>query len=159
MKNKKNRVLPTKKSKDAQKKKSVSSKTKIKLKLKNSNNKGKQESFFSKKELEKIKKTLIEKRDTLMSSIGNRVKYDLSENEVGDPIDDASSSLDKELLFGASENEKKVMEEIESALKRIEKGTYGKCEQCGVKIEEKRLKVLPYSRYCIKCQIKNDSYK
>lgn len=158
MKNKKNKTLNAKKTMDTKKSKSISFKVKTTLQ-KHPKTTDREESFFSQKELEEIKKMLIEKRDALLGKIEDRIKYDLAENEVGDPIDDASSSLDKELLFGASENEKRIMEEIESALKRIDKGTYGKCEQCGVNIEKKRLKALPYSRYCVKCQAKNDSYR
>ncbi len=38
------------------------------------------------------------------------------------------------------------------ALEKIEDGTYGKCEGCGEDISKKRLKVLPFAKYCVKCQ-------
>ena len=38
---------------------------------------------------------------------------------------------------------------VENALSRIENGTYGECEVCGEKIEEQRLKALPYATLCM----------
>ncbi|MEW5951368.1 MAG: TraR/DksA family transcriptional regulator [Elusimicrobia bacterium] len=115
--------------------------------------------IFSPKELSEIEKSLTERKNDLIKNIEDKRNYDLKESEVGDQIDEASDSLDKEILFGSSENERKILDEIEAALRRIKNGIYGKCEQCGIIIDKKRIKALPYSRYCIKCQIKNDSYK
>ncbi|GAB4033002.1 MAG: hypothetical protein Fur0012_12180 [Elusimicrobiota bacterium] len=115
--------------------------------------------LFSKAELSEIEAKLLENKTDLVKNIEDKKNYDLKESEVGDQIDEASDSLDKEILFGSSENERKILEEIEAALRRIKNGSYGKCEQCGIIIDRKRIKALPYSRYCIKCQIKNDSYK
>lgn len=115
--------------------------------------------LFSKTELAEIEAKLLENKTDLIKNIEDKKNYDLKESEVGDQIDEASDSLDKEILFGSSENERKILEEIEAALRRIKNGSYGKCEQCGITIDKKRIKALPYSRYCIKCQIKNDAYK
>lgn len=49
-----------------------------------------------------------------------------------------------------SEDEKKL-EEIEKALARLEENSYGICEGCKESIEEKRLEVIPYTRYCSSC--------
>src|SRR5262249_51242717 len=40
---------------------------------------------------------------------------------------------------------------IDSALKRIDEGTFGRCEECGKDIAAGRLQALPYARYCIDC--------
>jgi RNA polymerase-binding transcription factor DksA len=40
---------------------------------------------------------------------------------------------------------------LEEALARLEKGTYGLCEKCGQPIHPDRLAVLPDARVCIKC--------
>jgi len=39
-------------------------------------------------------------------------------------------------------------------IKRGKEGKYGKCENCGKKIDEKRLKIYPAARLCLKCQKK-----
>ena len=46
------------------------------------------------------------------------------------------------------------LRDINLALEKIEKGKYGKCENCGKEIDEKRLKVYPAARFCLKCQKK-----
>ncbi|MBX4201057.1 TraR/DksA C4-type zinc finger protein [Candidatus Parcubacteria bacterium] len=44
------------------------------------------------------------------------------------------------------------LKDVVSALEKIEKGGYGVCEKCGKEIEEKRLKVCPEGRLCMKCK-------
>ncbi len=46
---------------------------------------------------------------------------------------------------------------MEEAIKRLEAGTYGVCEECGEKIDEARLKVNPYANCCIGCQRQRDT--
>ncbi|MEI6125360.1 MAG: TraR/DksA family transcriptional regulator, partial [Pseudomonadota bacterium] len=38
------------------------------------------------------------------------------------------------------------------ALEKLEDGSYGICEECGEEINKKRLKVLPFAKYCVNCQ-------
>lgn len=45
---------------------------------------------------------------------------------------------------------------MDEALRRLEEGTYGVCEECGEEIEEKRLEVAPYAPCCITCQAKRE---
>jgi DnaK suppressor protein len=44
------------------------------------------------------------------------------------------------------------LKEIEAALVKIKKGTYGICENCKNAIDEKRLEVKPAAIYCLKCE-------
>jgi DnaK suppressor protein len=44
------------------------------------------------------------------------------------------------------------LQDIERALLRIKKGTYGKCDKCGKEIELKRLKACPEAMLCMKCK-------
>ena len=45
-----------------------------------------------------------------------------------------------------------TMEEIDSALHKVEHGTYGSCERCGEAIDPERLRALPYAAMCVTCQ-------
>ncbi|HCF84935.1 MAG TPA: transcriptional regulator, partial [Ktedonobacter sp.] len=47
-------------------------------------------------------------------------------------------------------NEQALLTEVQNALERIEKGTYGKCIVCGQPIPEKRLEALPWAARCVK---------
>lgn len=49
-------------------------------------------------------------------------------------------------------NEQALLAEVESALERIDQGTYGKCTNCGQPIPEKRLEALPWASRDVKCE-------
>jgi len=42
--------------------------------------------------------------------------------------------------------------QLDEAQRRLEMGTYGKCEQCGEPIGIQRLRVMPFTAYCVDCQ-------
>lgn len=108
------------------------------------------------KETKKFKEQLIHLKEELLSLVRktteNEKEYPSS--EVGDSIDQAADSSARELLFELNHGEKQRLENIESALKKIEQGRFGLCEKCGNIITKKRLKAVPYARLCIKCKAK-----
>jgi len=57
----------------------------------------------------------------------------------------------QELNATLLENEEYLRGEVMAAMERIEDGTYGTCENCGTRILEARLDLLPYARYCTPC--------
>ncbi len=107
---------------------------------------------IGRKEAETIKKKLLEQRETISRTVEAKKNLDLNEPEVGDSIDQATQSLDKEILFELSDNERLMLEDIEAALRKIDHGIYGLCEQCQKPIASKRLNALPSARYCLVCQ-------
>ncbi len=64
------------------------------------------------------------------------------ENELADKMEELESN---ELILGQLE---KQLQEVDGALERIEKGTYGICEVCGEKIEPERLEASPSAKTC-----------
>lgn len=109
---------------------------------------------MNKKELDKFKDILTEKREDLLHVVKSKKEHDLTDVEIGDEIDSASQNAEKEMLFEVTDNEKIILDSIEGALRRIEKGVYGMCENCRLKISDARLKAIPWVRYCITCQSK-----
>lgn len=107
---------------------------------------------FTKKELGEIRARLDEMRGNLSKNVEDKKNLDLLEPEVGDSIDQATQSLDKEILFELSDNERKTLDNIDAALRKLDNEIYGICEHCKRKIEKKRLKALPSARYCLPCQ-------
>jgi RNA polymerase-binding transcription factor DksA len=57
----------------------------------------------------------------------------------------------QELNSTLLENEEYLLGEAIAALRRIDEGTFGTCENCGQPIPEERLKAIPWTRYCTKC--------
>jgi RNA polymerase-binding transcription factor DksA len=45
-----------------------------------------------------------------------------------------------------------ALADIDAALRRLDRGSYGMCEQCRTAIPLERLEILPMSRYCMRCQ-------
>ena len=109
-------------------------------------------------ELKEIKKHLLQLRDEATARLKDKKDMDMPEAEVGDPIDDASRSIDKEILFELSGNAHNTIEQIEAALRKIDKGICGRCEYCRQPIPKKRIKALPFARYCVNCQHTNEHH-
>jgi DnaK suppressor protein len=65
------------------------------------------------------------------------------------PADADAEGLDAEVAI--SQSEEWLLVQVEAALERIEKGTYGICQQCGREIGTKRLDAIPYAARCIDC--------
>jgi DnaK suppressor protein len=112
---------------------------------------------MEKRELEQFKKTLEERQRILSESV-LRTEQDGRTADVSDSAQDiadrASSSYQKEFLFHQSNNDRQLLQMVDSALERIREGTYGECISCGDEINLKRLQAVPWTRYCISCQEK-----
>jgi len=76
-------------------------------------------------------------------SSGNLSNMPLHMADVG------TENYDQEFTLGLIENEQGTLEQINGALDRIERGTYGLCSECGEPIAKPRLQALPYTPYCI----------
>jgi len=70
--------------------------------------------------------------------------------------DVATDNYDREFSLGLASNERKVIYELDDALKKIEDGTFGICEECKSLIAKNRLKAVPSARLCVKCQEKRE---
>lgn len=66
--------------------------------------------------------------------------------------DDATEAFDQAAGLALHLNEQALLAQVESALERIERGTYGRCERCGEEIDYARLEAIPYATLCIRCQ-------
>src|SRR3989339_1608664 len=118
-----------------------------------------EEQLMNNKDLNEFKKILNEKKNDLLKAVDHKKQKDLQEPIVGDEIDAAGDSEEKELIFGLTDNEKVMLDSIESALHKMEHDNYGICERCSTKIPTERLKAMPYARYCIQCQPKFEQKK
>ncbi len=107
----------------------------------------------SKRDLPPIRRRLTQMRDQLLHTVRQKQQLDLETGmEVGDEADQATSSQEKEMLFELNDNERVMLDQIEGALRKMEKGAYGRCESCQKPIAKARLQAVPFARYCIACQ-------
>ena len=118
-----------------------------------------EEKPLSSGEIQKIRDILTEKQEEL-SEIVHRKKeeqeFQQEDPEIGDEADIATRSVEKEILFDITDSEKQSLDGIEAALRKIEKGVFGRCEACHRTIPRLRLEVMPWARYCISCQSRNE---
>lgn len=70
--------------------------------------------------------------------------------------DMATDNYDREFALNLADNEQKILNRIETALEKIDAGTYGDCESCNKKINKVRLKAVPYAELCVPCQEKQE---
>ena len=75
-----------------------------------------------------------------------------TDDNSDDFADRANNSFNRELMFLLSDSERKMLIHIEDAYQRLEEGSYGRCTYCSKPIGLPRLKALPWARYCIECQ-------
>jgi len=104
-----------------------------------------------------IRKKLVQMRDDLLHTVRQKQEMDVGGMDVGDEADQATSSLEKEMLFELNDNERTMLDQIEGALRKMEKNVYGLCESCQQPIAKLRLEAVPFARYCIACQSSSES--
>jgi len=117
--------------------------------------------MLTKKELEKFQNVLLDRRVQIEKNLtGTTLELDdmmgLELNDEGDhAATSAKSMVDSAILV----QQRKELNEIELALDKIRRGTYGICEMCEDPIATARLEVKPFARYCITCREINEQEK
>lgn len=119
-----------------------------------------------KADLTAFKKLILKKKEDIIEHI-----REISEETVKKSQKDASGDIssytyhmadvatdnyDREFSMGRVSEDREFLFELDDALKRIEDGSFGICEDCGALVSKTRLKAVPSARLCIKCQEKKD---
>jgi len=109
---------------------------------------------MDKRKVKTYRDKLLARRESLFSQV---TEAEMSSRErdleaTQDPADMAANAYTKELLISMSANDRKLLQLIDEALERVERGEYGECVNCGEPLAEKRLDAVPWARYCLKCQ-------
>lgn len=109
---------------------------------------------MSKKELDKYRRLLDEKKASLSQEIAKTrsAEEETTEESTQDIADKAVSSYTREFLYSLTDGERTTLLQIDEALVRIDEGTYGFCTNCGQPMAEKRLTAVPWAPYCVDCQ-------
>ena len=109
---------------------------------------------MSKKEMEKYRRLLEEKKASLSSDLAKTrsAEEETTEESTQDIADKAVSSYTREFLYSLTDGERSTLLQIDDAIGRIDDGAYGLCINCAQPISEKRLTAVPYAPYCVDCQ-------
>ncbi|NNN05908.1 MAG: TraR/DksA family transcriptional regulator [Elusimicrobia bacterium] len=100
--------------------------------------------------LKEIRAELVIMRDDILKTVRKQQVEEGVDN--GDSVDQASQSIEKELLFELSDNERGTLDMIESAIRKVDNGSFGLCEATQKPIGRARLEAIPYARYSIEYQ-------
>src|SRR4029078_9377771 len=106
-----------------------------------------------------FKDALLKKRTEILGTGGIKPLQASMDNNTrqGDMADQASGNNEVHIALKLKQTDAKILQAIEEALWRIEKGTYGLCRDCGEPIAPARLNAIPWTRVCITCQEKQGS--
>ncbi len=126
-------------------------------------------SQFSKRDLDICREKLLNLKDDFLKQMKEisedtlmKTQKDMSGDISGYGLhiaDVASDNYERDFNLGLVSNERKIVMDIDEALKRIDENTYGVCHECAKPVAKSRLKAIPYAKYCKKCQEKIESEK
>jgi RNA polymerase-binding transcription factor DksA len=106
------------------------------------------------------KQKLLQLRDAVVDSMAGVAQGTLRSRAEGSEAsafgmhqaDAGSDAYDRDFALSLLSQEQDALYEIDEALKRIEIGTYGKCEMSGKAIPRARLEAIPFARFTVECQ-------
>ena len=121
---------------------------------------------YTKKDLKEFKLIVQKRKEEILDDLKHISDDTLrkSQKEASGDIsgytyhmaDVATDNYDREFSLGLASGERKSLYELDDALKRIEEGSFGICDDCKGIITKIRLKAVPSARLCIKCQQKRE---
>jgi DnaK suppressor protein len=106
------------------------------------------------------KEKLLQLRDAMVDSMAGVAQDTLRARAEGSEAsafgmhqaDAGSDAYDRDFALSLLSQEQDALYEIDEALKRIDLGTYGKCEMSGKPILRARLEAIPFARFTVECQ-------
>ena len=115
-----------------------------------------------KKETQKYRQSLLKIKERISDDIKHISEDTLKKSPkeaTGDisgytlhMADLATDSYDREFSLGLASNDRDLLAQINDALKKMEEGKFGVCQECGKPISKTRLKAIPFTACCLKCQ-------
>ena len=105
------------------------------------------------------KDALLKKKVEILGLSGIKPLQASMENNTrqGDMADQASGNNEVHIRLRLKQTDAKILQAIEEALGRIDKGSYGVCRDCGEPIADARLNAIPWTRVCIACKEKQNA--
>jgi DnaK suppressor protein len=115
------------------------------------------ETFMNPKQVEYFRRKLLKWRDDILNE-STETLQSLKEESLHQPdlADRASAETDRAIELRTRDRERKLLAKIDAALKRIEDGSYGYCEETGEPISLKRLEARPIATLSIDAQERHE---
>jgi DnaK suppressor protein len=108
---------------------------------------------------ENYREALVRKKAEILTTGGVRPLAATMENNSrqGDMADQADGNNEVHIQLKLKQTDAKILQAIEEALARLDRGTYGTCRDCGEPISPARLNAIPWTRVCITCKEKQNT--
>ena len=97
--------------------------------------------------VDRLRQRLVEQRSV---QLGLASESDATAVELGGH-GSADSIVGRELAGASAARARQLIQEIDVALGRMDRGTYGLCGRCEVPIPAERLEAMPHARFCVRC--------
>jgi DnaK suppressor protein len=101
-----------------------------------------------------LRQKLLDMKTKLVEEmeLESKAEREGNKDEGLDTYDLASEERDREISFILSDREHSKIKNIDDATERMDDGSYGICDACGLEIAEERLTAMPFTRLCRDCQ-------
>jgi DnaK suppressor protein len=115
------------------------------------------EPFMNPRQIEYFRQRLLTWREQLLHESSETIHH-LQEVPQAEPdlIDSAANETDRNIELRARDRERKLINKIEEALRRIDEGTYGYCDETGEPIGVRRLDARPIATLSIEAQERHE---
>jgi DnaK suppressor protein len=123
---------------------------------------------YGKRDLEHFKNLIIEKRKEILEELESLKatmmdvttgQYESENSTYSLHMEQGTDAMEREKTFLFASREGKFLNYLDDALKRIERGTYGFCTECGTLMDKERLEAVPHAHQCIDCKTKKGGNK
>jgi DnaK suppressor protein len=115
------------------------------------------EPFMNERQLEYFKQKLLDWKEDILRESRETVSHLQKETENhADLADRASSETDRSLELRTRDRQRKLISKIDEALRRIEEGNYGYCEETGEPIGIARLEARPIATLSVEAQERHE---
>ena len=105
-----------------------------------------------KTDLVKFKKIFLEQRNQILNNVTLVDENLMVRPEDKDEVDQANADIEQNMRMQLKNRETFTLRKINEALKRIDEGSYGSCQNCEEPIEVRRLQARPTTTLCIACK-------
>ena len=117
---------------------------------------------YTKQELEHFRTIILEKKKEILEELES-LRDSMMDATTGEYVSENSTysthmeqgtdAMEREKMFLFASREGKFLNHLEDALKRIDTGIYGNCNNCGKLIERERLEAVPHAQQCLQCKL------
>jgi DnaK suppressor protein len=109
---------------------------------------------MKKKEIEKFKKMLLERKNAIIQSAetARESAMAVEQADLPDEVDMATSETGQALNLRLRDRELVLLKKIDKTIAKMDEGEFGICERCGEDISAKRLEARPVAQLCIRCK-------